>query len=80
MARTNRAERQAIAVYRFIIEHKETHDGNSPTYQQIGEGCNISTSMVTFYLARLEADGKIARIHHRIHVVGGRWRLEREKE
>lgn len=70
------ADERAGRIYAFIIRHKRAHDGNSPTMQQIGDACGISSvSMVTVYLDRLEADGKIARVHRRIHVEGGMWRL-----
>ena len=75
----------AERVYRFIVAYKRGQDGNSPTIREIGEACGISsTSVVTYWLKRLVADGLIRRpepiIGNRyackIEVVGGQWGLE----
>ena len=72
------SEEATQAIYSFVVAHKRRHDGNSPSFRQIRRACNISsTSMVSFYLQKLEEEGKIcldkgARI---ISVVGGEWRL-----
>ncbi len=69
-------EDRVMAIYRFIIFHKMKYDGNSPTIREIMAACRISsTSMVRFYLGRLEDKGKIKLENHRILVTGGRWRL-----
>lgn len=69
------------AVFEFIIAFKKSHDGNSPTVREIAEGCGISsTSVVTYYLGRLEEEGRITRpdlgTACSIEVPGGRWMLE----
>lgn len=47
-------------IYRFIIEYKIANDGNSPTMREIGRHTGIrSTSLVTFYLTKLEQAGLI---------------------
>jgi SOS-response transcriptional repressor LexA len=69
-------------VYEFIVTYKRGHDGNSPTFREIMEGCAItSTSMVLYYLTGLEKRGLIRRpepeIGNRnatkIEIVGGQW-------
>lgn len=69
-------------VYDFIVEHKHRHDGNSPTYREIMDGASVSsTSMVRFYLNKLEKQGLIRRpeppigerFSVKIEVIGGRW-------
>ncbi len=65
-------------VYAFIIAYKSAHDGNSPTFRQIGDACGItSTSVVTFYLVFLEEQGlvKVERSWQTrsITVVGASW-------
>jgi SOS-response transcriptional repressor LexA len=70
------------AVFDFIVAYKREHDGNSPTIREIMLACGISsTSMVVFYLNKLERRGIIrrpepvfgARYANGIEVVGGKW-------
>ena len=72
------------SVYNSIIAYKRAHDGNSPTFREIMEDCGISsTSVVLYYLNKLEQRGLIRRpeppIGNRnatkIEVVGGKWGL-----
>jgi SOS-response transcriptional repressor LexA len=72
-------------VYEFIVKFKGGHDGNSPTIREIGDACGISsTSVVVYWLIRLEDQGLIRRpeppIGNRyackIEVVGGEWVLD----
>jgi SOS-response transcriptional repressor LexA len=69
-------------IYDFIVSFKQTHDGNSPSFRDIQTGCGISTtSMVFYYLNKLEKRGLIRRPEPRfgsryatkIEVVGGKW-------
>lgn len=69
-------------VYEFIVAYKCAHDGNAPTFREIQEGCGISsTSMVLYYLDKLEKRGLIrrpeppigSRYALKIEVVGGKW-------
>ena len=71
--------------YDFIAAYKGGHDGNSPTLREIMDGCRISsTSVVFYYLKKLEERGLIRRPEpefgnryaSKIEVVGGKWRLE----
>lgn len=72
-------------VYEFIVTHKKAHDGNSPTFREIISGCGISsTSVVLYYLNKLEQRGLIrrpepeigSRFACNIEIVGGQWRKE----
>lgn len=74
-------------VYDFIIRYKSSHDGNSPTIREIGEACDISsTSVVTYWLKRLESRGLIRRPEPQfgnrfaasIEVIGGKWEMEKK--
>lgn len=77
---TIRARDRIDEVFDFIVKYKQEHDGNSPFFSEIMEGCGFVTkSHVAHYLKRLVADGKIARVHRRIHVTGGAW-LPPERE
>lgn len=78
------SERQRLAVaaarqrvYRFIIQFKRDHDGNSPSSREIADGTGIlSTNSVHYHLRMLEKQGKIHIERHlarRITVIGGRW-------
>jgi SOS-response transcriptional repressor LexA len=63
---------------KFICEYKRAHDGNSPTMREMMAACRISsTSMVDYYLRRLENGGHIRRggkgKSAAIEVMGGRW-------
>ena len=74
-------------IFRFLKLYKSEHDGNSPTFREIMEGCGISsTSLVTFYLNKLVAQGLIRRPEPvvgnrfacRIEIVGGYWNYTEE--
>jgi SOS-response transcriptional repressor LexA len=69
-------------VFKFIVEYKQNHDGNSPTMREIMYGCDITTtSLISFYLGQLERSGKIRwprygfskRSSATIEVIGGNW-------
>jgi len=69
-------------VFNFIVAYKQLHDGNSPTWREIGTACNISSvSVVAYILKELEAQGRIILEHNslprKIIIVGGRWVLEK---
>lgn len=67
-------------VLNFIINFKAENDGNSPSLEEIAEGCGLpttGTSTASYFLDRLEADGKLRHGGVRsIEVVGGEWRLK----
>lgn len=63
-------------IYQYIVRFKVENDGNSPTMRQIGGSVGVkSTSMIAFYLNRLEAAGLISRPPGvcNIQLVGGRY-------
>ena len=66
-------------VYAFIVGYKAEHDGISPSYREIAEGCNLSgVSSVLCALNRLADAGRIERVdgsNRSIAVVGGHWSL-----
>lgn len=72
-----------LRVFAYILEYKARHDGNSPSFEEIMDACDVSSKSVTFfYLNKLEAEGYIRRPlpsrHCRrsactIEVVGGNW-------
>lgn len=63
-------------VYKFIVQFKKEHDGNSPAIREIGAACGISsTSAVVYILRNLVRDGRITLWGTRgIMVVGAEWR------
>lgn len=65
------------AMYEFILEYKQAHDGNSPSVREIGARLGIeSTSMVMYYLRQLEELDLILISSARsrmIQVVGAQW-------
>ena len=69
-----------LEIYRFIVDYKAQHDGNSPTLRQIQRACGVnSTSVVVSLLNNLELQGLIRRPRNgtdksrNIEVVGGAW-------
>jgi hypothetical protein len=71
-----------VRIFAFIVSYKKSHDGNSPTFREIGGACGIgSTSMMLFYLNKLVKQGLIRRpepeigkrFATRIEVIGGKW-------
>lgn len=69
------------AVFRFIVEYKSKHDGNSPSLRDLMRAFDISaTSVADNVLARLEKSGRIRRTGKQqsrcIEVPGGKWALE----
>ncbi|MGA2504236.1 MAG: hypothetical protein ABSG01_09120 [Anaerolineales bacterium] len=71
-----------VRVFAFIVSYKQNHDGNSPTIREIGEAVGVnSTSLVLFYLNKLEKQGRIRRPEPKIgerfaaniEVIGGKW-------
>ncbi len=63
-------------IFNYLIQHKEAHDGNSPTNRQIAEACHMSPSTVAYHLMRLERANRIRLSedeYRNIEVVGGQW-------
>ena len=78
MSRTTaRGDDKADEIFDFIVQHKEAYDGNSPFIREIMRECDLSTtSLVTYYLKRLQRAGLLELKERRILVVGGKWTLE----
>ena len=65
-------------ILKFLKFYKSTHDGCSPTYRQISQGCDLaSTSVVAYHLDKLKDAGLIERPadSNDIMVVGGQWSM-----
>lgn len=66
-------------IYDFLVEFKSANDGNTPTYRQIADKCDVSsTSMVSSYLFEMEKVGMIERKRAagglaKIIIPGARW-------
>lgn len=73
------ANAMADAIFDYIVDFKRQNDGIPPTMRQIGQFAGIdSTSHVSWYLHRLERDGKIELIKNGargIIVRGGMWEM-----
>jgi SOS-response transcriptional repressor LexA len=65
-------------IFRWIIQYKTEHDGNSPSLAEMMGACCISSKSVALYeLHRLQKAGLIRLMGRkqarRIHIVGGEW-------
>lgn len=63
-------------VFDFICQYKIDHGGNSPTLEEILEGCNLHvSSSANYHIEKLEEMGLIKLIKgvRGIVVVGGEW-------
>jgi hypothetical protein len=38
----------SMVMYEFIVEYKHSHDGNSPTYQEIADGLGVKSLNTIF--------------------------------
>lgn len=68
----------AKRIFDFIVTFKRTHDGNSPTVDEIGQGVGLaSKNTVWVHLRNLEHKGMIERGRgsRMISVIGGAWTL-----
>ena len=69
-------------IFQFIMDFKSQHDGNSPTFREIMDGCDFSsTSVVSFHIEKLIALGRLSMREHdngsrMICVNGGQWIFE----
>jgi hypothetical protein len=67
-------------IFRWIIEYKSQHDGNSPSLTEMMSACCISSRSVARYqLRRMQSAGLIrlagSKQARSICVVGGEWRF-----
>lgn len=78
-------EEKVEAVYRFVIDYKTAHGGDSPSTRQIRDGAGLSSSSVAMsYLRKLQEDGRITLGHRpysgmEIQVKGGVWVMARQE-
>jgi len=68
-------------VFEFIVDYKRSHDGCAPSFEEIMDGVEglSSTSVVSYWLDKLEADERIemtAGQNRSIRVSDGRWEYE----
>lgn len=71
-------------VFEFVVGYKRANDGNSPTFREIRDGCDLSsTSVAASCLDRLVDQGKISLGdfggYRSIRVTGGKWIMEGEE-
>jgi SOS-response transcriptional repressor LexA len=77
-----RSQHEPEQLFRFIVDFKSEHDGNSPTIREIMQACGItSTSVCSYNLKLLARSGRIRLCRDgvrasRIEVVGGHWSHE----
>ena len=75
--------KKAYLVFAFILKYKMEHDGNSPSFREIGDESGISsTSMVQYYLDILEREGLLTLergVNRMISITGGQWRYINEQ-
>jgi hypothetical protein len=67
-------------IFRWIIEYKSQHDGNSPSLTEMMSACCISSRSVARYqLRRMQSAGLIrlagSKQARSICVVGGEWHM-----
>ena len=68
----------AERIFQYVCRYKATHDGCSPSFEEIMDGVEgvSSTSAVSYNLDKLEGAGRIRMAegqNRSIQVVGGRW-------
>jgi len=68
-------------IFKFIIEYRKSHNGDSPTLREICVGANVSsTSVVAYYLDRFEYYGLVklnGQLKMRnIHIPNSAWYFE----
>jgi SOS-response transcriptional repressor LexA len=70
---------------KYIIQYKQAHDGNSPTYQEMIDTLGISSkSVVKYMLVDLQRAGRIRLVggskSRSIEVIGGRWIYKKQSQ
>lgn len=77
-----KSEPRVSAIFDFIVQYKQEHDGNSPTIREIGDAVGLrSSSTVNYYLQRLVKEKKIYiadNLSRSIEVIGGSWAFEND--
>lgn len=52
------------SVLDFIKQYKRENNGNSPSLREMGDGCFMTTSSVSYHIQKLVDAGKIKRLPH----------------
>ncbi len=87
LSEPNKHKYNRIAVFKFIVAYKMSHDGNSPTLRDIMREFDISSSSVADFivrdlsamgLIRLPSDHAGRSISRGIEVIGGEWTCQME--
>jgi SOS-response transcriptional repressor LexA len=64
-------------IYAYIIRYKADSGGASPSVREIMRALNLSsTSIVSYHIQALAADGRIIREGYHLSIPGERWILE----
>lgn len=65
-------------VYRFIVRYKTAHAGNSPTFDEIMAGCEISSKSVVFQILSDLQDQSILKYDgvRNIDIPNSKWTVE----
>lgn len=68
-------------VFGFIIRYKIAHQGNTPSLEEISDGCGLSgKSHAKHHVDNLEDDGRITRTGRNIEVPGAVWMIPNARE
>ena len=67
----------AVNLFQFIIEYKESHDGNSPTYREMVKGIDVSSTNTIFkYIRAMEKSGLLKVVDGKLCLRGGSWNYD----
>lgn len=70
----------ALEIFSFIVEYKQAHDGNSPTYTEIVEATSInSTNTAWYYVQKLLKVGLMNMKDGKLCLSGGRWVYDKKR-
>lgn len=64
----------AVPLFEFIIQYKETHDGNSPTYREMRDGIGVSIGTIHRYIHRMIGVGLISMVDGKMCLREGTWK------
>lgn len=85
MAATSQQQKKTRdQIFDFIVQYKQTHDGNSPTTREIADACYLSSlTTVRHHLMNLELENRL-RIadegHYQFEIVGSHWEYETSEQ
>ena len=70
----------ALEIFSFIVEYKQAHDGNSPTYTEIVENTSInSTNTAWYYVQKLLKVGLMTMKDGKLCLAGGNWHYNKRR-